>query len=284
MMLNTIYLLSIIFGVAGQIITKKAYSQKVGDKGVYFLNTVICGAAMLFFILTAGEFRFDLAVLPYSIGFGVAYVVTSVSIVLAIACGSLSLVSLFSSYSLLLPTFYGLIFLKDPVGKGFVPGLVLMMVSLFLMNRQEEKAAFSLKWILFVLLTFVGNGMCSVTQKMQQIAFDGAYKNEFMIIALFLSTVSMLAVTLLKERKELKLVAKAGWLPGVICGLLNGAVNLFVMILSGRMPVSLMFPLISVGGIIVTYLVSRFVYKEEMTKSQFAGFLLGTASVVFLNL
>ena len=65
---------------------------------------------------------------------------------------------------------------------------------------------------------------------------------------------------------------------------MNGIVNLFVMILSGKMPVALMFPLISAGGIIVTYIVSRFFYKEKLTKMQFAGFILGIASVVFLHI
>ena len=66
--------------------------------------------------------------------------------------------------------------------------------------------------------------------------------------------------------------------------LVNGVVNLFVMILSGIMPVSIMFPMVSAGGIIVTYLVSRFYYKEKLTKMQFAGFLTGLASIVFLNI
>lgn len=61
-------------------------------------------------------------------------------------------------------------------------------------------------------------------------------------------------------------------------------VNLFVMILTGLMPVSLMYPLISAGGIIVTYIVSKFFYKESLTKAQLIGFILGIGSVVLLNM
>jgi len=56
------------------------------------------------------------------------------------------------------------------------------------------------------------------------------------------------------------------------------------MILSGRMPVSLMFSLISAGGLLVTYIVSKFLYKETLTKTQFVGFLFGLLAVVFLNI
>ncbi|MBE6762457.1 MAG: hypothetical protein E7551_09295 [Ruminococcaceae bacterium] len=202
--------------------------------------------------------------------------------VLAIAYGSLSLTSLFISYSLMIPTFYGLI-IGDTVSTGFIPGMLLLVISLFLTNKSNEKAKISLKWIICVFLSFLGNGMCTVVQKMQQIASNGAYKNEFMIVALAIVTVVMLIMSILKERTEIKFFAKVGWHWAIICGALNGMVNLFVMILSGKMPVSLMFPLISAGGLIVTYIVSRFFYKEKLTKIQFIGFIFGLMAVVFLN-
>ena len=89
---------------------------------------------------------------------------------------------------------------------------------------------------------------------------------------------------LFKERKEIVYYTKCGWHYGLICGIMNGMVNLFVMILAGLMPVSLMFPLISSGGIIVTYVVSRFFYKESLTKAQFIGFIFGIGSVILLNI
>ena len=53
--------------------------------------------------------------------------------------------------------------------------------------------------------------MCTVVQKMQQIASYGAYKNEFMIVALAIVTVVMLIMSLFKERNNIKLFAKSGF-------------------------------------------------------------------------
>lgn len=261
---------------------KKTYTQRTNGAGVYFFNILLSAAALLFFVVTSSKFSFDISFIPYSIGFAISYAVAAVFMVLAIAYGSLSLTSLFISYSLMIPTFYGLI-IGDPIGKGFIPGMILLVISLFLTNKSGEKANVSFKWLSFVFLSFLGNGMCTVVQKMQQIASNGAYKNEFMIVALAIVIVIMLIMSVLKERTEIKFFAKVGWHWAVICGVLNGMVNLFVMILSGKMPVSLMFPLISAGGLIVTFLVSRFFYKEKLTKLQLAGFLCGVASVVCLN-
>lgn len=283
-MLNVIFLIAIILGVSGQNIVKKPYTQKMGGSGVYFFNAILSAAALLFFAVTATKLDFDISFIPYSIGFAASYAIATVFLVLAIAYGSLSLTSLFFSYSLMIPTLYGLVFLKDDISVGFILGLALLVVSLFLVNKNDKKAKFSFKWIICVILAFLGNGMCTVVQNMQQVAFDGAYKNEFMIVALAIVALVMSIMSLIKERKAMKVYAKAGWHWALICGLLNGMVNLFVMILSRSMPVSVMFPLISAGGLVVTYLVSRFVYKESLTKLQFVGFILGLAAVVFLNI
>ncbi len=237
----------------------------------------------MFFVVTSSKLDFNLSFVPYSIGFAISYAIASVFMVLAIAYGSLSLTSLFVSYSLMIPTFYGLI-IGDPIGKGFIPGMILLIISLFLTNKSDEKTKISFKWIIFVILSFVGNGMCTVVQKMQQVASNGAYKNEFMIVALAIVTIVMLIMTLFTKQKDIKSFAKSGWHWAIICGVLNGMVNLFVMILSSRMPVSLMFPLISAGGLVVTYIVSRFFYKEKLTKIQSIGFIFGLAAVVFLNI
>ena len=118
---------------------------------------------------------------------------------------------------------------------------------------------------------------------MQQVRFDGGYKNEFMIIALAITVIVCLIMVLTKERNIIKQQSALGVALGLLCGVANGAVNLFVMILSGRMPVSLMFPIISAGGIVATFIISTVFYKEKLSRPQLIGFILGTVSVVLLN-
>ncbi len=283
-MLNAIYLIAIILGVSGQNISKKPFTQKAKGKGVFFFGALVSFTAMLFFVITGKDLDFQLSYLPYSMGFAASYAVSTLFIVLAIRHGSLSLTSLFVSFSLMLPTFYGLIFLSDPVGPGLIPGILLLAAAIFLTKQKGEKGGFNAKWLILVFLAFCGNGMCSVVQKMQQVASGGKGKSEFMIIALGIDAIVLLLLSLLKERQDFNTFGKAAVLPALIGGALNGMVNLFVMILSGRMPVSVMFPLISAGGILVTFLVALTFYKEKFTKIQLLGYFCGVLSVVFLNL
>ena len=283
--MNVLMLVMIILGCSLQNVVKKPYTQQLGDRGAYMFGVISTVAALLFFVVTSGGgLTWEAGIIPYAAVFGLSYASATVGVVIALSCGSMSLTTLITSYSLILPTVYGLVFLKDPISIGLFPGLALLVISLVLVTQKTESVPITAKWVIWVLITFVGNGMCSVTQKMQQIAFDGAYKNEFMIIALIIVIAILGVMAVIKERKNAGECMRAGWFQGPVCGLMNGMVNLFVMKLSGKMPVSVMFPLISAGGIIVTYVASRLVFKEKLTRRQFIGFVLGVISVVLLNI
>ena len=281
--MNYLLLILVIIFIPLQSVVKKPYTDKLNGKGAYTFTAVLSLVALLFFIVTGNGFDWNLKFLPYSLGFAASYIVANVFSVLAIATGSISLTTLVLKYSLVLPTLYG-IFIGEKPSVFLIIGLVLLIISMYLINRPEKGEKASFKWLIFALLSFVGNGMCSVTQKMHQQVFKEAYKNEFMIVALIVSFIASVILAIAVEHKDLKECSKAGLIPATVCGLLNGAVNLFVMMLNDRLPASLMFPLISAGGIIVVYFLSKFLYKEKLNKLQFIGLLIGIASVVLLNL
>jgi multidrug transporter EmrE-like cation transporter len=160
----------------------------------------------------------------------------------------------------------------------------MLLVSLLLVNKKTEHVPITPKWIVSVVLAFLGSGLCSTFQQMQQKVQNQQYKNEFMIVALSVVIVSLLVMSLIKECREMGTLFKQGWWLGAIGGSMNGMINLFVMILGGLMPVSAMFSVISGGGLVFTFLLSLTIYKEKLSLRQYIGFALGVASVILLNL
>ncbi len=282
----TYFLLLLIIGdQLLESVMSKQYNIKAKLNNVLLFAGVSCFFALVFFVLNSrGNLEFNSAIVPYAIAFAVAFGTATVTAVFAIKTGPLSLTTLFSSYSLLIPTFYGILILKDPISPTLYIGLAALLVSLFLINmKKNENLKFSPAWIVFVLLGFVSNGMCSTIQKMQQIKFDGAYKNEFMIIALIIVTVVLLICGLSRKGNKAEMI-KPCLKYGAVKGLGNGFLNYLVMVTSALLPNSVLFPSISAGGTIVTFLCSVFVYKEKLTRTQTVGYILGIASIIFLNL
>lgn len=283
--LDWILLIIIIFASSMQNVSQKEYNIKTNGGAFAFSAGSTLFAALFFVISSGGKLNFTSDTLIYSAFFGITYAFAVIGAFLAIKTGPLSFTSLICSFSMIIPTFYGLFFLDEKVSVSFIIGISLLLVSLALINAEKkgDERKITAKWILFVIIGFLGNGMCTVAQKMQQDAFSGSFKSEFMIVALLFVFVSFALISFFTERKQLSESFKGSkWF--IMRGLLNGLVNLLVMVLSARMNVSLMFPLISVGGLILTFAISRLVYKENFSSKQYIGFALGVLAVITLNL
>jgi drug/metabolite transporter (DMT)-like permease len=87
-----------------------------------------------------------------------------------------------------------------------------------------------------------------------------------------------------KERKEWRSCCRVGIPLALLSGLMNGASNALVIYLNQHLPASVMFPVISAGGIILIMPYSIGVCHERFSKQQWLGFAAGVASVILLNL
>lgn len=277
-------LVTIAASITAQNALKKQYNLHSKKPAPFFFSLMLSAVAMLFFILTSGfRLEFNSGIIVYSIGFALSYGAALIGTMQAIASGPLALTLLFSSYSLLIPTVHGLIALDEKLGTVGIIGLALLILSILLLNLKKDSEKINLKWFVYMLLSFFGNGFCSLVQKLQQIKFDGAYKSEFMILALLICSV-MLTVFTLCYREDVKSEFKRCLLLGGISGVCNGVVNYFVLIVAGLLPSSVLYPSISAGSIVCGFLIAVFLYKEKLTKLKYIGYALGLVSIILLNL
>lgn len=274
---------------------KKSYKK---NTPIFFTSVCICFSLLFFlgkFLIENKGFNFsvDLGVLKYAIPFGVCFALASVFIYLAFKFGDLSLTGLLTSFSLLLPTFYGIIFLGDDVGIFFYLGLALFIACLVLTNvkfldkdKEKEKKPVSVKWVICVIVGSVANGGCSLIQTMQQKAYGGKGGSELMIIALTFALIALLIVAFCIERDRIKDALKPAFALGAPCGLLVGCLNALVMVFTGQnlLPVSVFFPLHAGGVLLITFVFGYFFYKDRYDWLQYIGLFCGVASVIMLNL
>ncbi len=286
-----------VFFSSYQSILKKEFNNRC-TSGIYCFNGIVCLSAMVVFIMINRNFDFTLPLVLYALGFSVAYALSSIFSVLAIRYGSLAKTSLVIAYSLLIPTLYGIIFLKEPINTVKILGFALLIVSLFLTNyeKAEKKSPElsvpekkvknqTLLWVFCLVFAFIGNGMCSTIQKMAQGTLQTEQENLFMVVALGVNTIFMFLLSAVTEKiPVIKTAVKKTWIFAVLCGLMNGATNFLVLFLNPRLPASVLFPVISAGGIVFTFIYAILVYHEKFKKLQLIGFLLGVGSIVLLNL
>lgn len=269
-----------------QSVLRKIYSRnnaanKIGIYGFTFV--MVLSALLLFLLFPKSEKKIPHDIFGYAVGFAVAYLCALYFQQRAIAEGSLSLTALVVSYSLMIPTFHGIFFLKESLTAIKIVGMLLVLISLYFVGDVKKVERISVKWVIYATLAFLGNGMCTTVQKMYQLKSGGDFKTEFMIIALAATAVVLIVLCFTKEKTIPVPKLKNGGLVAIGVGLFNALVNMLVMMLA-KYPAAIVFPTIQGGSIILTYFISRYVFREKLSPNQNIGFYIGVFSVILLNL
>ena len=274
----------------GETMIVKKYGQKHRIGGMFF-NAVICLFSMIFFIITEdGGFYFPKELWAYGLISCLMFAGGFYFMYAALKVGSFALTKLLSSFSSVITIAYGIVVLKEVANFLTYISLALVFTSVFLVNFSNTKSddgknqkPFSLKWLLYVFIILVTNGLIGVLQKMQQLRFDNACSNEFMIISLGGAFLFLTALGLVLERERLGYIVKHGSLYGLGAGVLNGASNFAGILLLLYMPISMSTPLNTGLSILLSFVISILIYKEKFDKMQIAGVAVGLVALVLLN-
>lgn len=256
-------------------------------KGGFLFTSLVSLGAMLFFLLTDTDgLRFPPELLVYAVIGGALYCSASFLTYVALGCGSFALSMLILSYSVVFSIGYGIIFLGESAAVHTYIGLGLLLISLYLVRADKTDSGIKLtpKWLVCILLAFIGNGMLGVVLRMQQIRFENACNNEFMLVTLGLSAGVLFLVGLIRERKDLKYVLRYGGLYATSAGVLNGVTNMLGILVNAMIPLSIASASKAGVKIILSFAASRLIFKETYLPRQIAGVLLGALALVLLNL
>ena len=291
------YLLILVFTVLqlGESMVVKAYAKRFGSGGM-LMNAIIALFAALFFLISdlvkpeTRGFYVPAQMLPlalincclFAAGFYFAF--------LAFKIGPYGLTRLISSFSLLFSIFYGIFFLHEPTTAMTYIGIAMVLVAMILINLESIKEAngkgeengVSLKWLIFLLISVFSNGFIAILTKMQQIRFENACSNEFQLISIGGSFLLLAVIGLILDRDKLARFLKHGVLYGIGAGIANGAKNFLTLVIYMLLPLSVVSPMKTGLGMLATFALALFVYKEKYSKKQIVGVILGVAAVLLL--
>lgn len=269
-----------------EVMTVKAYGKKYGSGGLFF-NGIICLFATLFFIITdKGGLVFPPEIFAYGFVSCLMFATGFYAMYLALRFGSFATTRLVSSFSNVLPIVYGILILHDPTSIWSYIGILLTFLSMFIMNYTKpgkDDRGFSVKWLVSVMAVVVSNGFIAIIQKMQQLHFDKAYDNEFMIISLGGAAIALFILGAILEKDKLSVTFKKGFLYGAAAGVFNGSANFVNLLIFLYVPISLMSPLKTGLNLVTSFALSIFLYKEKFTKKEIVSVITGALAILMFN-
>lgn len=285
--MTVLLLLGVLLGVNLQDVLRKNLSTHYGEQRSvqYTYNlALVLGALTVHGFIYGSQWSGHLPSLPYALLYSLGFTGAVYGAMAAMACGPLSLTVLLSSFGLLIPTLYGLIALNEQLSLAGIAGLILLAVSLVLINwRRKGEKPFQKKWFFFAIAAFLGNGVCSLAQKMHQTRWPGQWCGDFMLEGMGVMVLIALAFFLVSAGKN-RSVSLRGSGYGLPAGFLNAGVNAGMLYLSSRLPATFLYPIISAGGIVLAWVTARFFFHEKLSSIRQIGFLLGGVAIVLMNL
>ena len=291
--------LNIIFAVTRTNIGKKIKSHESIFQTIRFHLMIYCIAFLsllplaIINIKNIHEQSFLFAAI-----YGVLYFAAIFCGLEAIELGSMSLSVLFTQCGFLIPTIFNAIYFNEPINALSVIGIVLIVVALVMTIDKSDKK-FSIKWLVFAVLSLICSGSIGIVQKFNNAYYPNANAGLFIDIAFFFALATCLLLLLffyvkerkaapasgsavLKEDKQKQAVSKCAGL--VAYGVLTGVMNVFNTFLAGKLPSVVFFPVFNVGVIVLATLSSAIIFKEKLSKRQTASIATGSLAIVLIAL
>lgn len=279
------YLLTVLTSVTQSAAGKK-FSQIHSDPMLF--NAIKACTALAFFAgMACFGFTFHPATVLFGLGYGGLLCLSMYMGYRALCLGPMALTGMLVSFSVVIPLLFGVTIGGETLTRLQGIALILLIVSMVLINADKIKAGEKKeteygKWLLFVGLTFVCNGICSVLQKQHQARYPGLYSKEFMLIAMLLCAIVFAAIALSKHSvRDWRLVKGKRY--GVLSGVANGLSGFLTLVLAGSENASVLFPVISIGTTLAALLCGRWFFGEKLKCNHVFALLVGTVAVVLLK-
>ncbi len=279
---------TIVVATVSQSWAGKRYTRLGGS--TYTFNAMKAAAALLMFaVMCVIDRQFTFGGILYGALYGILLFLSMYAGLRALALGPMSLTSMLASMSVIIPVFWGITVRNEEPGIFKYIAFLCILSALVSMNidklkaKEKNKGKGYAKWGIFISLTFVANGFCSVLQKEYQLSYPEGTSSEFMLWAMAVCALIYASICLIKGKKSEHGSVGKSYL-GAFAGVMTGVSGFLTLALADTSNASVMFPLISAGTVIGALVCGKFIFREKLKLNHYAALSLGIIAVVLLKI
>lgn len=225
---------------------------------------------------------------PLSILTGFWFILTYVLMVVSSQRSGVTVTSLSSKLSVVIPTLFGVLFLKETLGLTAAIGIVLALTALFLVvggkDKNRSKAEKTTLIVLLPVLIFFSTGIGDVLMKLTETKNTA---DDLTPMVAFIYGISFLFSLLLMGYDLVKGKSKWQW-KNAVGGIALGAVNFFsTYSVYHAMRVFdnvVLFPVYNIGVVCLTALCGWLLFKEKLTWKNYLGLGIAILAVILITM
>lgn len=180
--------------------------------------------------------------------------------------------------SVLIPTLFGVIYIKEHLNIYKTIGIMLLLLAIFNLTNFTIKKH-NIKTFFVLLLLFFTCGFADVISKIfQEISNSSIFV--FLFVIYFSSFIINLLFLLLKNSMNLCLETVVF---GIILGVPNFLTVYFMLKSLIGIPSVIVFPTIALGILILSILSDWIIWKKQFKNEEFIALILASVSLLFIN-
>jgi len=284
-------LLCIFCNVLLAVIFKTFDKYKVDNLNAIIVNYIVC---VVFASALLGEsaIPFDLlshAWWPFSLILSVIFIFGFNIMALSFQKSGVALTVIIQKMSLIIPAAIAIAVYNEPLGILKAIGISIALIAIVLVNipsrHSEEQISIFHPLIIYPLLTFLLSGVIEVI--LFYVEVEGIVGHEGMhftatsfgfaaVLGVIYSIFRFFKFDIGPGRKEL--------IGGIMLGLPNYlTIYLLVLLLSKGWQGSVLFPVNSVGILVLTAIVGFVIYNEKPDRAKVIGIILGVLAIAFIS-
>lgn len=285
-------LLCILCNVVLAVIFKNFDRYKVDNLHAIIINYIVC---VTFASVLLGESAVPADVLskpwlPYSVALAFLFITGFNIMALSFQKSGVALTAIIQKMSLIVPASVAIAVYGEPLGWYKAIGIAAAVIAIFLVNipPKESKTKFSFfqPLIVYPLVTFVLSGIIEVILFYVEVeGIVGTESAYFTATSFGTAAVFGVIFALGKYLKDRRTPGVKELIGGITLGLPNYlSIYLLVVLLAKGWEGSILFPLNSIGILVLTSLIGFIFYKEHPDRMKVIGILLGVGAIVMLSL
>ena len=255
---------------------------------INFYNAFMYAVCVLVFgILAIISMKISLYTVLMALGFGAITAIQQYYKVVALGSGPMHVSTLIITASMLIPTLSGPILFPqsekfEALKLVFAAILVIFLYLSAAPSKKGDKKKIAGLWIFAVAITFLFQGLVGVMQKIHQ---SSLHKDElFAFLAISFTFSFILSLIRSRGTQAPSYFKKSTYALAVLSGVCTFAMNYINLWLSGIIPTQIFFPAINGSSIILTAIVSVFLFKEKMSVKQLIGIIGGMLCLIAIVL
>lgn len=276
-------LLSIFLTTGRNILSKSTSAVPYKSKDFFIIQSVLffSGAVLLF--AAAAPFKLSRFTLGLSFIYAALLISAQWNYTVALQSGNVGLCAAVYSFGFIIPTVSGSVFWNESLSATQLVGIALVVIIILILGKSSLKTGLKTSRFVFLTVAMLSSGGLGVVQKVQS---QSAFKNErslfvalaFLIAAILSFTVSLFVADRSPVHNKKHLLFAVG------IGLCFAGANFLNTLLSGMLDSAVFFPLLNIGTILVSQILSILIFREKLNKKTAVILLLSIIAILLIGI